>query len=247
MVDFTNKNIATGTRQAEYDEGLRAYMVSVYNYMALALGLTGLVAFIASQSVTIMSAMYVLNPAGQIVGMNGLGWLVAFAPLAIVLFMGFKFHSMSFQTAQATFWTYAALTGLSLASIFLVYTGASIARVFFITAGVFGGMSLYGYTTKRDLTGLGSFLIMGVWGILLASIVNIFMQSPGLYFALSILSVLIFTGLVAYDTQKIKETYYMIGGSGEMMGKAAIIGALSLYIDFIAIFINLMRFFGDRR
>jgi hypothetical protein len=137
--------------------------------------------------------------------------------------------------------------GISLSNLFLLYTGASIARVFFITAGLFGGMSLYGYTTKRDLTGMGSFLIMGVWGLLIASLVNIFMQSSMMQFAISVLSVLIFTGLTAYDTQKIKGMYYALAGTGEMAAKMAIMGALNLYMDFINIFIHLMRLMGERR
>lgn len=235
------------TTAAEYDEGLRSYLLTIYNYMASALVLTGIVAMITAQTPALMSLFYVMSPSGQMLGMKPLGWLVVFAPLGFSLFLGMRIHAMSFQTAQTTFWAFAVVMGLSLSSIFLVYTGASIARVFFITAGTFGAMSLYGYTTKRDLTGFGSFLIMGLIGIILASVVNMFLRSSGLHFAVSVLGVLIFTGLIAYDTQRLKAMYYEMGSYGDMAKKLAIMGALSLYLDFINLFIHLLRFFGDRR
>jgi len=243
MVEFNRDGIATGVT---YDEGLRAYMLKVYNYMALALALTGLVASISASSPALMSAIYGVNAAGH-QSFTLLGLVVALAPLGMVMFLSFRIQSMSFSTAQTTFWIFAGVMGLSLSSIFLVYTNASIARVFFITAGTFAGMSLYGYSTKRDLTGMGSFLIMGLFGIILASIVNIFLKSSGLYFAISILGVLIFVGLTAYDTQRIKNNYYQFQNAGEMAGKVAIMGALSLYLDFINLFLMMLRFFGDRR
>jgi FtsH-binding integral membrane protein len=232
-------------RAVAYDKGLRTYMLRIYNYMASALALTGIVALLAANSEAFVSALYSMQD-GRIVGMSGFGWLVAFAPLGMVLWLSFGVHRMSTTMAQGIFWAYAGLMGLSLSSIFLMYTGESIARTFFVTAGTFGAMSLYGYTTKRDLTGFGSFLIMGLIGLLVASIVNIFLQSSGLSFATSVLGVLIFVGLTAYDTQKLKDMYYQIG-TGEGLAKASIMGALNLYIDFINIFIHLLRFMGERR
>ncbi len=228
------------------DQGLRAYMLGIYNYMASALALTGIVALFAAQSEAVMSMLYQMDN-GALVGMKPLGWVVAFAPLVAVLALSFGIERMRASTAQTFFWGYAVLMGLSMASIFLVYTGESIARVFFITAGTFGAMSLYGYTTKRDLTGLGSFLMMGLIGLIIASIVNIFLQSSGLQFALSVIGVLIFTGLTAYDTQRLKTVYYHVAGGGEALAKATIMGALTLYLDFINLFVMLLRFFGERR
>jgi uncharacterized protein len=225
------------TNTAGYDEGARAYMLRVYNYMATALGVTGLVAFLASTSPEFMQAIFG----------TPFRYVVIFAPLGVVLYLSIRINKLSMQAAQGWFWVYAALMGLSLSSIFLVFTGASITRTFFITASVFGGMSLYGYTTKKDLTSMGSFLIMGLFGIILASIVNLFMQSSGLEFAISVLGILIFTGLTAYDTQKLKEVYYMAGGNTENLGRATIMGALTLYLDFINLMIMLLRFAGDRK
>jgi FtsH-binding integral membrane protein len=186
------------------------------------------------------------NPFGQLIFNSGFKWLVMLAPLGIVMYLSFGIAKMSASKAQSTFWVFAALMGASLASIFIVYTQMSIARVFFITAGTFGAMSIYGYTTKRDLTKLGSFLMMGLFGIIIASIVNIFMKSSMMYFVISILGVLIFVGLTAYDTQKIKNMY-LASDSGELMGKKAVMGALTLYLDFINLFIMLLRLFGQRR
>jgi FtsH-binding integral membrane protein len=231
---------------ASYDVGLRQFMLGVYNYMTGALVLTGLVAWFAANSTPVMSMLYVMN-GDMIAGMKPLGWVVAFAPLAVALGFGFAIERISTSTAQLIFWGFAALMGLSLASLFFVYTGGSITRVFFITAIVFGSMSLYGYTTKRDLTSMGSFLIMGVWGILIASLVNMFLQSSALYWTVSVLGVLIFTGLIAYDTQRLKAIYYQVAGSAEAASKASIMGALSLYLDFINLFIMLLRFLGERR
>ncbi len=235
-----------GTQAAQYDMGLRAFMLGIYNYMASALAVTGIVALGAAQSEAIMSIMYVMQD-GVLVGMKPMGWLVALSPLAVAIGFGFGINRMSVQVAQGVFWGFAVLMGLSMASLFLVYTGTSIARVFFITAGMFGGMSLYGYTTKKDLTGIGSFLIMGLWGIIIASLVNIFLRSEGLHFAISIIGVVVFVGLTAYDTQKLKNMYYQVAGSTEMAAKASIMGALTLYLDFINLFIMLLRFFGERR
>lgn len=221
---------------ASYDEGLRKYMLGIYNYMAGALGVTGIIAFMASQSPALMQTIYG----------TPLQWVVMLAPLGFILALSFGVHKMSVSTVQTLFWTYSAAMGLSLSYIFLAYTGESIARVFFITAATFGAMSLYGYTTKRDLTKFGSFLIMGLIGIILASIVNIFMQSSALGFAVSALGVLIFTGLIAYDTQRLRNVYFQAGGA-EQLAKASVMGALTLYLDFINLMIMLLRFFGERR
>lgn len=230
-----------------YDMGLRKFMLGVYNYMASALALTGIVALLAANSPAVMGTMYALNEMGQIVGMKPLGWVVTLAPVVLALVLGLGIQKMSVKNAQMAFWGYAALMGLSLASIFLVYTGASIARVFFISAGMFGGMSLYGYSTKRDLTGIGSFLIMGVWGLIIASLVNIFLHSSVLHFTISVVGVFIFLGLTAYDTQKLKSLYYYTAGSAEFAAKMSIMGALQLYLDFINLFMMLLRLFAERR
>jgi len=224
---------------AVIDQGLRSYMLKVYNYMASGVALTGFVAaFVASQ---IMQ-----NPelANTIYG-GGLGWIIMLSPLAMVMVMSFGVNKLSAFALQASFWVFAALMGLSLASIFLMYTGESIARVFFITAASFGALSLWGYTTKKDLTGWGSFLIMGLFGIIIASVVNIFMASSAMDFAISVIGVLIFAGLTAYDTQKIKEMYWEADGH-EVASKKAIMGALRLYLDFINLFLMLLRLLGNR-
>ena len=231
------------------DEGLRAYMLKVYNYMATGILMTGIIALITFKMsvVTDSSGSIVgLTQVGNAIYMSGLKWLVMLAPLGIVFYMSFGINKMSAAKAQTTFWIFAALMGLSLSSILLVYTGMSITRVFFICSATFGAMSIYGYTTKRDLTKLGSFLMMGLIGIIIASIVNIFMKSSMMYFVISILGVLIFVGLTAYDTQKIKNMY-AASDTGELMGKKAVMGALTLYLDFINLFIMLLRLFGQRR
>jgi len=227
---------ATQADAAQIDVGLRQYMMRVYDYMAGGLVLTGLIAFAVAQNESLLYALYG----------TPLKYLVMFAPLGIALFFGFRIQTMAVGTAQALFWVFAAAMGLSLAYIFQVYTGTSIARTFFITAGTFAGMSLYGYTTKRDLSAIGSFLIMGLWGIILAMIVNIFLQSAALQFAVSIIGVLIFTGLTAFDTQKIKAWYAETDGA-DVMAKKAIYGALNLYLDFINLFLFLLRFVGASR
>jgi len=236
-------------RSEAIHEGLRTYMLSVYNFMGSGVLLTGLVALL------IFKFAVVTDASGNITALTGLGnaiynsslmWVVALAPLGIVMYMSFGINSMSSSRAQTVFWIFAALMGASLSSIFVVYTGTSISRVFFITAGTFGAMSLYGYTTKKDLTSLGSFLIMGLIGILIASIVNIFLKSSAMYFVISVLGVLIFVGLTAYDTQKIKNMYLESDGN-QVMSKKAIMGALTLYLDFINLFIMLLRLFGQRR
>ena len=223
------------TTQVDIDVGLRRYMLSVYNYMAGGLALTGLVAYFAAAS-----GFY-----QAIVG-TPLFWVVLLAPLGMVLLLSFGIQRMSLGATQLSFWVYAALVGLSLAGIFLVYTQASIARVFFITAGTFAAMSLYGYTTRRDLSQFGSFLMMGLIGIILASLVNLFIHSSALQFAISVIGVLVFVGLTAYDTQRIKEMYFE-GDGAIIAGKKAILGALRLYLDFINLFILLLQFMGVQR
>ena len=227
---------AAGFGAAVYiDQGLRSYMLQVYNYMAGALGLSGLVAFFVGTNEALMHAIFG----------TPLAYVVMFAPVIFVWVYSSRIYTMSVSGAQAGFWAFAGIMGLSMAYIFAVYTGASIARVFFITASVFGGMSLYGYTTKKDLSSWGSFLFMGLLGVVLASLVNIFFKSSGLDFAISVIGVLVFTGLTAYDTQRIKQTYYQLGG--DMLAKASIMGALSLYMSFINLFMMMLRLFGDRR
>ena len=243
---FANTNIGMQSKAVAYDAGLRAYMLKIYNYMASALALTGIVALFSANSPAFVEALYNVQN-GHVVGMSGFGWLVTFAPLGLVLWLGFGINRLSASAAQGIFWAYSVLIGLSLTSIFLMYTGESIARTFFVTAGTFGAMSIYGYTTKRDLTGMGSFLMMGLIGLIIASIVNIFMQSSALSFATSVIGVLIFVGLTAYDTQKLKSMYYYVAGNSEAMAKTAIMGALNLYMDFLNIFLYLLRFMGDRK
>ena len=247
--DFNQRTFTKTTDQTAIDEGLRAYMLKVYNYMTTGLLLTGLVAYFFGK------ASIVTGDQGQIIAFTSIGtllfgsplkWLVMLAPLGFVFYLSARINKMSVSAAQTTFWIFSAIMGLSLSSIFIQYTGASIARVFFITSGTFAAMSLYGYTTKKDLTKLGQFLIMGLIGIIIASIVNIFIKSSAMEFAISVLGVLIFVGLTAYDTQKIKNEY-LASDSGSVGAKKALMGALRLYLDFINLFIMLLRLFGQRR
>ena len=232
-----NKNFTTTARTgAQVDVGLRNYMLRVYNYMATGLGLTGLTAYFVAITPSLFNAIYG----------TPLYWVVALAPLGFVFYLSARLHKISFAKAQTVFWIFSGVMGLSMAYIFIAFTGASIARVFFITAGTFAGMSLYGYTTKKDLTGWGSFLFMGLIGIIIAMIVNIFLQSGMLSFIISCVGVLVFVGLTAYDTQRIKEMYYA-SDHPEISGKKAIMGALKLYLDFINLFIMLLHIFGQRR
>ncbi|MGQ5701178.1 Bax inhibitor-1/YccA family protein [Sandaracinobacteroides sp. A072] len=233
-----------GTTAAEYDAGLRAHMLSVYNYMMSAVMLTGMVA-LGTFYTGLYQLFYNSNPATGALSPNILGWIVMLAPLGFVFVLGFRFQRMSEGGMQGLFWAFAVLMGLSMSSIFLRYTGPSIAFTFFATAAAFAGLSLYGYTTKRDLSRLGTFLVMGLVGILVAMLLNIFFQSSALALAISILGVLIFAGLTAHDTQKIKETYDYVAGT-DMAGKAAIMGALTLYLDFINLFTFLLNFLGQR-
>ena len=253
MSDF-DRNIATARgygadRAVAVDAGLRAYMISVYNYMALAVALTGIAAYFTfTQSV-------VTNDAGTITGLTSLGqvmfnsplkWVIMLSPLAMVLVFSFGIQRLSVPTAQLLFWTFAVLMGLSLSVIFMVFTHTSIARVFFITAASFGALSLYGYTTQRDLSAMGAFLIMGLFGLIIASLVNLFLARSAMTFVISVVGVLIFAGLTAYDTQRIKDMYD-VNDDGTVSGRKAIMGALSLYLDFINLFTMLLQLIGDRR
>lgn len=230
----------TGAQSAAIDEGLRAYMNRVYALMGLAMVITGGVAFVIGSSPTLLQAIFG----------TPLKWVVMFAPLAVVFGFGAMINRMSAGTAQLVFWAFAALMGASISFIFAVYTGVSIAQTFFVTAIAFGALSLYGYTTKKDLSAMGTFLIMGVVGLIIASIVNIFLASSALQFAISTLGVLIFAGLTAYDTQQIKNEYLQManyGPEGEAyMAKGAIMGALRLYLDFLNMFMFLLQFLGNR-
>jgi FtsH-binding integral membrane protein len=245
-----DRRYAQGTavgRAEAIDQGLRAYMLRVYNYMASGVAITGVVAYlIYAMSVVQGAAGLELTSFGQFMFASAFKWVVIFAPLAMVFFISARINALSLSAAQISFWIFAALMGASISSIFLVYAGESIARVFFITAAAFGGLSLWGYTTGRDLSGWGSFLIMGLIGIIIASLVNLFIASTALQFAVSVIGVLIFSGLTAYDTQRIKEMYY-VGDDGTVAGRKAVMGALSLYLDFINLFMMLLSLFGDRR
>ncbi len=250
MSDF-NRTARGGfaDRTAAVDAGLRAYMLRVYNYMAAAVALTGVVAWLCFQNAV------VTNEAGAITGLTSFGQMILggytpiilmLATLGLVFFISFRIHTLQYTTALGLFMLYAALLGAALTSILVAYTGASVARVFFISAASFGALSLYGYTTQRDLSAMGSFLIMGLFGIIIASLVNIFLKSSGLDWAISVIGVGVFAGLTAYDTQRIKEMYDSMDDDGTM-GRKAIMGALSLYLDFINLFLMLLRLVGDRR
>ena len=237
MSDFDRNVAARGSfsdRAAVVDAGLRAHMIRVYNYMAAAVALTGVVAMITYQTV------------GQALLQSPLMWVFVLAPLALVFFISFRIQSLSAATARLLFFIYAASLGLSLSTIFYVYTDTSIARVFFISAASFGALSLWGYTTQRDLTGMGTFLFMGLIGIIIASLVNIFLKSSGLDWMISVIGVGVFAGLTAYDTQKIKEMYDSRDDDNST-GRKAVMGALRLYLDFINLFLMLLRLVGDRR
>ena len=224
-----------GTREAAFDAGLRSYMLSVYNYMASGVLLTGIVALLFANS-----------GLAQQVLVTPLRWLIMLAPLAFVMVLSFGVNRLSTGATRGLFWAFAVAMGLSLSSIFLVYTGTSIAETFFAAAAAFAGLSLFGYTTKKDLSGFGTFLIMGVVGLLVAMLINIFLRSPAMQLAISGIGVLLFAGLTAYDTQKIKSIYFQVRGS-DFVGKSVVMGALTLYLDFVNMFTFLLQFMGDRR
>ena len=232
---FAQAGVAVGAT----DEGLRSFMLSVYNYMGLGLAITGLVALAVASSPAIYMPIFT----------TPLKWVVILAPLGFVMFLSARIQTMSVSAAQLTFWLFAAVMGVSMASIFLVFTGESIARVFFVTAATFGAVSLYGYTTKRDLSGMGSFLFMGLIGIVIASLVNIFIGSTALQYAVSVIGVLVYTGLTAWDTQRLKEQYLsgLQYAGADIAGKTAVMGALSLYLNFINLFTMLLQLMGNQR
>jgi FtsH-binding integral membrane protein len=256
MSDF-DRNLATArtgyrTDQVAIDAGLRAHMIRVYNYMASGVALTGVVSWLTYQ---LAGGDAIQVSGGQIAGLTTFGQAVFSGPLTIILclgtlglvfFMSYRINRLSVGTALSLFFIYAALLGLMLASVYLAYTGGSIARVFFISATTFGALSLYGYTTQRDLSPIGSFLLMGLIGIIIASLVNIFLASNAMNWMISVVGVLVFAGLTAWDTQKIKEMY-SVQDDGTVTGRKAVMGALSLYLDFINLFLMMLRLFGDRR
>ena len=239
-----NRFMASANAQAtQIDVGLRAYMLGVYNHMTTALAITGF--FALGLSFLVGPSLYELTSFGQTLYGGPLKWVVMLAPLAMVFYISAKLNSISASKARNLFYIYSGLMGLSLSSLLLVYTNESVVRVFFITSAAFASLSIYGYTTKKNLSAFGSFLIMGVFGLIIASIVNIFLASSGLAFIISILGVLIFAGLTAYDTQKIKNMY-LAGDDMEVSGKKSVMGALTLYLDFILMFQFLLMFLGNR-
>ena len=244
MVDYTEQarmRAGTATRsQAEIDQGLRSYMLGIYNYMTIAMVITGGVAM------GFANWMIADPSVAQAVFGTGLRWVVMLLPLAFVMVMSFGMNRMSSSTLRLIFFVYSAAMGVSLSSIFLLYSGASIAQTFFVTATAFAGLSLFGYTTKRNLSGMGSFLMMGLIGLIVAMLVNIFLQSSALMFAINVIGVLIFAGLTAWDTQRLKHMYDVVAHNGEAMAKTSIMGALSLYLNFVNMFMFLLSFMGNR-
>jgi hypothetical protein len=239
---------STAQNAAVYDQGLRSYMLGIYNHMTVALAISALVALGAFMisTTTGPTGRMALTPIGQALYVSPLKWVVMLAPLAFVFLFSFRFEKMSYQSLMTTFYAFAAVMGLSLGTIFIVYTAASVVQVLFITAASFGALSLFGYTTKRNLSAMGSFLVMGLFGLIIAGLVNIFMQSSALQFAINVLGVGIFAGLTAWDTQKLKEQYDYVSSDGELMAKSSIMGALTLYLDFINMFQFLLALFGNR-
>jgi FtsH-binding integral membrane protein len=250
MSDFNRgftRSIPADRADMAVDAGLRAFMLGVYNKVALGLVLSAALAFLTGSFPPIRDAMFQVTAGGRLIGFTLIGMVVAWSPLILLLLAGFALRNPTPQSSGVLYWTIVSLIGASLGVVVLAYTGASIASTFLITAAAFGGLSLVGYTTKKDLTGLGSFLIMGVFGLIIASVVNIFLKNPAIYFAVNALGVLIFAGLIAYDTQRLKMTYYQLGGDQAAMGVATNYGALSLYINFINLFQFLLQFLGQRR
>jgi uncharacterized protein len=258
MVDFDRTLSPSGAyagERAAIDAGLRSYMLSIYNNMSIGVALTGLFALGTYMlSVTTDPAMAaatlrdgtMLTAIGQLLFVSPLKWVVMLAPLGFAMLLGFKLPSMQASTGRMLFWAYSGLMGLSLSTIFLVYTHDSIARVFFITSAAFAGLSLYGYTTKRDLSGFASFLVMGLIGVVIASLVNLFLQSSMMQFVISCVGVIVFAGLTAWDTQRLKSEYFAYAMDGETQGRASVMGAFSLYLNFINMFTMLLQLFGQR-
>ncbi|WP_439816452.1 Bax inhibitor-1/YccA family protein [Zavarzinia sp. CC-PAN008] len=249
MADFYRDRMPTAAgsaAQAAIDEGLRAYMLRIYNFMAVGLAVSGVVAYLVYSVPSLQAMFFAVNEMGYVQGFSGLGYVALFAPLGILLWMNFGVRSMSGATMQALYWAFVALQGVGLSVLLMVYTEASIVRTFFVTAAAFGGLSLYGYTTRRSLSGMGSFMVMGLFGLVIASIVNIFLGSSQLQWVMSVAGVVIFSGLIAWDTQRLKETY-MEGLGHESATKMAVLGAISLYLDFINLFRFLLYFMGAQR
>ncbi|MCM1324464.1 MAG: Bax inhibitor-1/YccA family protein [Acetobacter sp.] len=236
-----DREVASYSNAQVVDEGLRSYMLKIYNYMAGGLAITGIISYFIASNPSILRLF--ITPTGY----SAFGWLALLAPLIMIFAFSWVINRGTLAQVQATFWGFSVLMSISLAPIFLIYTGASIARVFLITSATFGALSLYGYTTKKDLSGWRSFLMIGLIGLIIATVVNFFMQSPGLYYALSYVGIFIFAGLTAYDTQNLKNLYYQNGMNGDTADRIAISGALSLYLDFINMFLYLLRLMGDRR
>ncbi|MCR5878234.1 Bax inhibitor-1/YccA family protein [Phenylobacterium sp. J367] len=250
MSDFNRgyaRTIPADRADMSVDAGLRSFMLGVYNKVALGLLVSAALAFLTGQYAPVRDLMYTVTPDGRLAGMTVLGMIVAFAPLGVILFGMFAMKNASPRSSGILYWTIVALIGAGLGVLTLVYTGASIFSTFLITAAAFGGLSLFGYTTKKDLTGFGSFLLVGLIGLIIASVVNIFLQNSMMSFLISVLGVFIFAGLIAYDTQRLKMSYYEMGGDQAAMGVATNYGALSLYINFINLFQFLLSIFGDRR
>jgi uncharacterized protein len=246
MNQYNNPYVQTGSAARTgdaVDQGLRSYMLGVYNYMAAGVALTGLVAYAVNQFAVQNGK---LTEFGQLLYKTPLQWVVMLAPLGIVLYLGIRSHRMSATWAQGVFWLYAAAVGASISFILMKYTGTSIARTFFVSAAAFAGLSIYGYTTKRDLSAMGTFLVMGLIGIIIAALVNIFLQSSALQFAITCAGLLVFAGFTAYDTQSIKDQYYQLAGDAQELAKSSVFGALALYQDFLGIFMNLLQLMGDR-
>lgn len=241
MIDYRKAAFSKTSRA--YDDGLRKYFLRIYQLMCGALAVTAISAFAVFSIPSLTSLMFNIE-MGYVTGMTPIGWLISFAPLGISLYFAFGYNRITYKNAQTLFWVFATLMGMSLSSLGFMYTGASISKTFFICSTIFGGMSLYGYSTEKDLTSMGSFLYMGLIGLIIASLVNLMLQSPAVEFALSFIGVGIFTGLVAYDTQKLKALYYQ---GADTNSKIGIMAAFTLYLDFINLFIYLLRFFGVRR
>lgn len=248
MNDFSRADYGAPSMDTSKDAGLRAYMLGIYNLMAMGLVVTGVIGLLSANLffVGVGTPGFGVTELGDAVFNTSLRWVVMLSPLAMVLVLSFGINRLSAGTARVLFYAFAALMGVSISSIFAVYSIGSIGSIFFVTSAAFLGLSLYGYTTKRNLTAFGSFLIMGLFGIILASVVNIFLQSSAIMFAVSVLGVLIFAGLTAYDTQRLKVEYYQHGGSPELIAKIKVHGALSLYLNFINMFLMLLRLFGSR-
>lgn len=243
-MDRFNRKVMRAQVIDSVDQGLRSFMINVYNYMLVGLGLTGLMAYLGASTPALQEILFTMTPNG--LAPSGFTWLLFFAQLGMVFFLSFRIHVLKPATAQMIFWGYAALMGLSLSSIFLVYTGTSLFRVFMITAASFGALSLYGYTTKRDLMGMGSFFMMALFGLIISSLVNMWLKSTAFEFAISVIGVFLFAGLTAYDTQRLKAIYFE-GDDSDIASKKAIMGALALYLDFVNMFLMLLRLLGDRK